>query len=205
MLAPLALALALVTQVSFVWAIRRFFRTEGAPRTGMRAIAALGAVSAVAQCGTLLWRCLSPVPFTGAQVVGLALFGVALALFWSAVHANRARPLTLAFTDDTPEHLVVRGPYRYIRHPFYAAYLSAWLAGAFTAHEPALLLSVLVMGTLYAQAANIEERKFARSPLAAAYAAYRRHTGAFCPRLLAFLRRPAGDVTYTSTRGPAKA
>ena len=205
MLAPFALAVALATQLGFIWAIRRFFRSEGGPRPGMRAIAALGAVSALAQCGTLVWRCVEPVPVTAAQIAGLALFGVSLVLFWSAVHANRARPLTLAFTEDTPEHLVVRGPYRYIRHPFYAAYLAAWLAGAFAAHAPALLLSVLVMGTLYAQAASIEERKFARSPLAAAYAAYRRRTGVFCPRGCGFLSRAEGGVTYKPTRDPAKA
>jgi protein-S-isoprenylcysteine O-methyltransferase Ste14 len=205
MVAALALSLALVTQFSFLWAIRRFFRTEGRPRAGMRAIAVLGGVSALAQIGLLAWRCIEPMAFTGAQGAGLALFVVALVLFWSAVRANRERPLTLAFTDDAPEHLVVAGPYRYIRHPFYAAYLTAWLAGAFAAHEPALLLSVLVMGTLYAQAASVEERKFARSPLAAAYAAYRRHTGVFCPPLTALLRRPIEGVTCTSTRDPAKA
>ena len=182
-LPAVALTLAVATHVSFVWAIRRFFVAPGEPQAGMRAIAGLGAASALLQLAALSWRVATPLPFGPFQAVGLALFVVALSLFWAAVWANRPKPLTLAFSADTPQHLVAWGPYRRIRHPFYTAYLAAWIAGAFSAGAPELLLTAVAMGMLYVRAARSEEAKFARSPLANEYAAYRRRTGMFWPAL----------------------
>lgn len=200
----LVLALAVATQASFVWALRSFFRREGPPQPGMRAIALLGSVSAIAQLGTLVWRVLDPVPFSAPVALGAALMLAAFGLFWWAIAANRRAPLTLAFTEDAPSHLVTWGPYAFIRHPFYASYLAAWLAGALAAHASPLLLSALVMGCLYTQAAVREEDKFARSPLAGRYAAYRRETGVFVPRPLVQARRLVAALTRRSTPAPAK-
>ncbi len=173
-----ALGAALVTFGGFVWAVRRFFARYGPPAPGMRAIAAGGTAAMIADLVVL--ACSADVG-PGWHLAGAALFASAAALFWEAVKANRARPLTLAFSDDEPGHLVEWGPYATVRHPFYSAYMLAWIAGAVAAAQPALLLAFGVMGTLYVRAARREESKFAASPLASAYAAYRARTGMFVP------------------------
>ncbi len=180
-----AFSLALASQLSFLWGIRRFFVQAGTPRPGMRAIAGLGTPFALWQLVVLGARVPTPPGAVGASVSGAALFAAALTLFWWAVRANLERPLTLAFSPDAPRHLVAWGPYRRVRHPFYASYALAWLAGAVAAAEPLLLLPFVVMGALYVQAARLEEAKFAESPLAEAYAAYRARTGMFWPSLRA--------------------
>ena len=178
------LLLALSTQGSFVWAIRRFFVAAGGMQPGMRAIAGAGAICLGVHLAAIVWRLADPTPPGPWSGLGLALYGTALQLFWAAVMANRERPLTLAFSEDTPQHLVQWGPYRRIRHPFYSAYLLAWLGGAAVSEQPLLLLTAALMGGLYVRAARAEEEKFARSPLAPAYAVYRARTGMFLPSVI---------------------
>ena len=182
-LPAVALVLALIAQLSFVWAIRRFFVAAGDPQSGMRAIAGLGTAFAVWQLAVLGARVVTPHGNGAAVLAGIMLYAGALGLFWWAVAANRTRPLSLAFSSDAPEHLVACGPYRRVRHPFYAAYSLAWLAGAVTTADASLFVPVVVMGALYVRAARLEEAKFAASPLADAYVAYRARTGMFWPSL----------------------
>jgi protein-S-isoprenylcysteine O-methyltransferase Ste14 len=177
-----ALAAALFTFGGFVWAVQRFFVRDGAPAPGMRAIALGGTVAMVAD---LVALGLARGAGDAWHLAGAALFAGAALLFWAAVRANRARPLTLAFSDDRPGHLVTWGPYAWVRHPFYSAYMLAWIAGAVAAAQPLLLGALLGMGALYRAAARREEAKFAASDLADAYAAYRARTGMFLPRRLA--------------------
>jgi protein-S-isoprenylcysteine O-methyltransferase Ste14 len=113
----------------------------------------------------------------------LAGYAVALALYLWAVAATRRRGFSLAFSADLPTALVARGPYRHVRHPFYASYLLYWLAGAVAIREIWLMPALAVVAFLYAFAALTEERKFARSDVREAYDAYRRRTGMFVPRL----------------------
>jgi protein-S-isoprenylcysteine O-methyltransferase Ste14 len=190
-----ALGLALATFASFVWAIRRLFVATGGLRGGMRAIAGGGAVSMALHLAAIA------AGDGGALAApGLLLYGVALALFWSAVGVTAARPLSIAFSADKPRHLLAVGPYRRIRHPFYAAYLLAWIAGTLASGEPWLLVTVAGMGALYVRAARFEEAKFAASPLAAEYARYKDRAGMFWPRRS---RAPAGGAGGTSNIGPS--
>ncbi len=179
--AAVAFSLSVAVQTSFAWAIRRFFVAAEGVQPGMRAIARLGAVSAAAQLVVLAFSVATPPPTAFAVSGALSLLG-AMLLFWSAVAANLTRPLTPPFSEDLPEHVVTWGPYRWIRHPFYAAYLLAWLGGAVAGAQPALLLSVAVMGALYVRAARLEEAKFRVSTVALAYSAYRARTGMILPR-----------------------
>ncbi len=197
-----ALGLALLTFVSFVWAIRRLFVATGGLRGGMRAIAAGGAVSMALHLAAL--AAAEPGPLAAP---GLVLYAVALALFWSAVGVTAARPLSIAFSTDRPRHLLTVGPYARIRHPFYAAYLLAWMAGTLASGQAWLLVTVAGMGFLYVRAARFEEAKFAASPLAAEYARYQRRAGMFWPRLARTARggraalRPDADASRSRAAG----
>jgi protein-S-isoprenylcysteine O-methyltransferase Ste14 len=165
---------------SFTWAAFRFFRIVDKNPNGGKVIVFAGALFLVLHL-LALSRPGSVQGYFG--LAGLGFYGISFLLFWSTLRANRPKPLSVAFSQDQPEHLMREGPYRYIRHPFYASYLIAWLAGAVACQQPWLLATFVIMTIIYTLAARVEESKFAASPLAGEYASYRRGTGMFLPSL----------------------
>jgi protein-S-isoprenylcysteine O-methyltransferase Ste14 len=121
-------------------------------------------------------------PYTVAGLAGLA---VSLALFEWARHSIRGRTFTVFFTDDTPQFLWTEGPYAYVRNPFYTSYLLAYASIAVALQSFAAAALLAGMTVFYHLAALREEHKFARSALAADFAAYKRRTGRFLPRIIA--------------------
>ena len=120
---------------------------------------------------------------TGSAIVAISVYVLAGILFLSAVRANRNWPLTVAFTNDVPGHLITTGPYRYVRHPFYSSYCFTWIAGAVATHSSVLFVTFAFMCLMYAWAARFEEGKFISSELAAEYVQYRIRTGMFLPKV----------------------
>jgi len=120
---------------------------------------------------------------TGEAAIGSLLYICGLGLFVATCRANRPRLLSVAFSEDVPQHLVVWGPYKYIRHPYYASYCVTWLAGAAASRNPIMAGTFLLMLTIYMWAARFEERKFLKSCYAAAYNRYRTTTGMLIPYL----------------------
>ena len=114
--------------------------------------------------------------------IAVLLFVLALVIFGWAVRATRRTPPTLAFSDDQPSFLLHDGPYHYVRHPFYLAYLTFWVGTAAATPGAVGWVTPLVMLVVYWIAAGFEERKFARSSLAGAYASYKAKVGMFLPR-----------------------
>jgi protein-S-isoprenylcysteine O-methyltransferase Ste14 len=99
--------------------------------------------------------------------------------------AWRAHPVAISLwhqQDDRPAGIVTDGPYRHVRHPFYAAFLLALCA--VLVHSPhALTLAALTSAYLLLNAtAAREERRLCASQFAADYQAYMRSTGRFFPR-----------------------
>lgn len=165
---------------SFTWAIKYHFRVIEKTPFGTQLIKVVGGFFTLIHLVALLQP-------DGAQgvmaAVALTLFCASFALFWICIRVNREKPFSLAFSADKPEHLMTRGPYRFVRHPFYLSYSLGWIGSIIASAQPWLLISLIVMGTIYYRAAAAEERKFASSSLAAAYADYRRRSGMFFPRL----------------------
>jgi protein-S-isoprenylcysteine O-methyltransferase Ste14 len=84
--------------------------------------------------------------------------------------------------DDAPRHLVTYGAYARIRHPFYAAFLLAFL-GAATAFPHAVTLLALAYGLIVLNAtAAREERRLTASAFGEEYRRYLTRTGRFLPR-----------------------
>ena len=115
------------------------------------------------------------------QSMASLVFGTSLALFWWTVSTTRRHPLTLAFTSDVPVHLQTTGPYAYVRHPFYLAYVLFWIGAAVAANERLSWIMAAVMTVSYVAAARREELKFEASPLASDYKLYRLQTGMLVP------------------------
>lgn len=173
--------LSVACAVSYRYAVRSLFRSHGRWRRGAISILVVAILAGITQSVLLALVPLEPVTAWSA----FALFVVSLATFWSAAAAIRERPLTIVFSDDVPEHLVERGPYRFVRNPFYASYLLCYLAGAVGTRSWALAAAFVVLLAAFTTAARHEERKFLASPLAAEYRRYLRRAGRFTPRLWA--------------------
>ncbi len=164
---------------SFSWAVRNFFVKPERVTSGLKVTLAIGTVFGLLHLAVILR---APVLVPAAVLGAVVLYSLALVMFWWAIRANSVKPLSACFSEDEQLHLVQHGPYSFVRHPFYCAYLLAWLAGAVGTLNIWLGLTFVVMFVLYLTAAVNEENKFAASPLADAYARYRRSTGRFFPK-----------------------
>jgi len=162
---------------AFSWGVKGHFRQTGAMPTGMKLTSALSLLG----FAWFLYHLTSGVAATWPAT--LVLFAGALAIFCWAIKATRQTPPTLAFDTDSPSFLLRHGPYQYVRHPFYLAYVMFWIGTALAAHTPLAWATPIIMTSLYTHAATREEQKFANSNLSAAYAAYRTQAGMFLPRL----------------------
>jgi protein-S-isoprenylcysteine O-methyltransferase Ste14 len=167
---------ATVCFAAFVWGVKAHFRSTGAMPAGMKLTSGLSTALFIA----FLWHMHGG--SSDLWPLALTLFTTAFAVFAAAIVASRSTPPTLAYDTDRPSFLLNNGPYRYVRHPFYLAYVLFWFGTAIATPGLAGWLAPAIMTTLYLHAASREERKFANSELAAAYAAYRAHTGMLLPR-----------------------
>ncbi len=172
---------ATICFAAFGWGVKAHFRSTGDMPPGMKLTTGLSTALFIA----FLWHL-----HYGASSLwlpALVLFTASLAVFASAIIASRSTPPTLAYDNDSPNFLLNHGPYRYVRHPFYLAYVLFWFGTAIATPSLAGWLAPAIMTTLYLDAATREERKFANSELAAAYAAYRTRAGLFWPRPRGFI------------------
>jgi protein-S-isoprenylcysteine O-methyltransferase Ste14 len=115
-------------------------------------------------------------------IAGAALYIVGGVLFAWASYSIRGRDFRLAYVPGTPAAVFSRGPYRWVRHPFYLSYTLAWIAGVVALWDAHLLLTAGVMLGFYVGAAWREERQMLRGRTAEAYRAYRQHAGMLLPR-----------------------
>ncbi len=116
-------------------------------------------------------------------VAALTIFVASLALFLWAVRTTRSKRLRLAFDPEPPDFVTRAGPYRYIRHPFYASYILFWLACTVATLHPLGVVFLATFSAVNLMAANREERAYERSPFAAEYINYRKTAGLLWPRL----------------------
>jgi len=172
------LSLGSLCFAAFAWGVKAHFRqTERVPPGTIL-------ISVLTVTGFLwfAWRLLAHGP-AALSALAIVLFILSLMLFAWTVRATRSTPPTMAFDTDEPSFLLNHGPYRYVRHPFYAAYLLFWTATALATRGLTAWAAPLLMLAVYWNAARREERKFANSSLAAAYQSYRAKAGMFIPRL----------------------
>lgn len=175
------LALALTTAACSGWALRFYFvnwrKTSGVQASLAASVLACQAI----QLTLLLLSRDVPLVF---EVLGILGYLSANLLFWWSVRAHGERPPAVAFDPGTPAALVVDGPYRYVRHPFYTSYPLAWTAGCLATANPWLLLTVVWMSGFYYAAARGEEAAILGSEHADVYRAYRKRTGMFLPKVV---------------------
>lgn len=176
------LAAGSVCFFGFSWAAKEHFRSLGPVPLRMKLISLL----TVAGYAWFVLRLIAGRP-SGLWPAGIGCFLASIAIFAWAVQHTRRTPPTVAFSTDEPVFLLHRGPYQYVRHPFYLSYLLFWAGTAVS--SPGLLpwAAPAVMLLIYFDAARREEQKFARSDLAAAYHQYRARAGMFLPHFGSWL------------------
>ncbi len=107
-----------------------------------------------------------------------------LALYEWARRAVWGRSFHVAWSGNAPDSLCDEGPYAYVRHPIYAAYMLAFLA-VFIAMPTIPTAIVLAFNVgLFTHAALSDERSLESSSLADEYAQYKKRTGMFFPRVI---------------------
>jgi len=169
-----------LTFLCFSGAMRLYFRAQGPSTVWQRVMKGAVLGSSVALY-VAIWSSRSEQ--SGTRWLAILLLALAQILFWWSIVAHGHMRPAIAFSDEPAPRVVSWGPYRWIRHPFYTAYLLAWAAAALIALQPGLLVVTGVMGLIYAIAAHSEERAILESPLASEYSRLRETTGAFWPRL----------------------
>ena len=163
---------------SFAWALRRHFVCQQLSLF-MRLTAVAGLIVGILQ---MMAMSLATSVRTMQFAFGVTLYAVSFAIFWWTIRVTRGRRLSVAFSTDQPRHLLKTGPYRFVRHPFYASYSLFWVAGFIAVPRWYVLPGIAAMLMLYFSAARMEEAKFANSALSESYEYYRSQTGMFLPR-----------------------
>lgn len=119
---------------------------------------------------------------TGPGLSGCVLYAGSAALFLWCAAVTRGQRLSIAFSPDGPAHVFKEGPFRRIRHPFYASYVLSYVAGFVATLDPWLAGAALAVMAVFHRAAVFEERKFLQGALAGEYEVYQREAGMYFPR-----------------------
>ena len=113
--------------------------------------------------------------------ISIAMLTSSAALFFYCHYYHKYNQLTLAFCEDQPVHIISNGPYKYVRHPYYLAYLMTFLSIVVINVSIIALVLFLLLFTVYYYAAKFEENKFLNSKLGLEYADYMSRTHMFIP------------------------
>jgi protein-S-isoprenylcysteine O-methyltransferase Ste14 len=132
---------------------------------------------------TLLLARLMSSTASGAVVswpAAVVLAAASIALIRTTIGVHRV-PLALWHQHNDRAHdLVTHGPYAYVRHPFYSAFLLA-LAGAVAAAPSALTLIIAMLGAVQLHRTAVGEERRLRAQFGMAYVTYMQRTGRFLP------------------------
>lgn len=108
---------------------------------------------------------------------------MSLSLFWITQRHIRQQSFSIIFNEDNPHTHVSSGPYKYVRHPFYSAYIFCYLGLILIFFQSPLALLCGLLIFYYVRAARLEEKKFLASSFASHYEKYQNKTGMFFPRI----------------------
>lgn len=168
----------LATLAIYSWALRTHFRSEGlSPQVKLLSIATIGLTIVLLAS---VWGYRQP---AAALASGFAVMALSLGLFFWAVSATRQANLRHVFDDQQPVGIVQDGPYAYVRHPFYVAYMMFWIGWSVASWSPWSIIPTSGMALAYIMAARAEERRFEGTPYGEAYRSYAQRTGRFFPRI----------------------
>lgn len=130
-----------------------------------------------------------------ACILGSLVNVFCLQLFIWSSRSIKNMKFSAIYGKDVPEQVYTKGPYRFIRNPFYASYLLCYLTTLLILGSVLLLILFLILLTLYLVAIKIEENKFIYSPDFKNYSEYKKKTGALIPKVFNY----KSDIENTSS------
>jgi protein-S-isoprenylcysteine O-methyltransferase Ste14 len=92
------------------------------------------------------------------QVAGVAGYAAALCVLFWAMHTNPFYSSVVRVQTERGHHTVAAGPYRFVRHPGYAATLLAMLSGGVALGSWVAMLPVLGFFGLFVRRTLLEDR-----------------------------------------------
>jgi protein-S-isoprenylcysteine O-methyltransferase Ste14 len=92
------------------------------------------------------------------QVAGVVGYAAALGVLFWAMHTNRFYSSVVRVQTERGHHTVTAGPYRFVRHPGYAATLLAMLSGGVALGSWLAMLPLLVFCGLFVRRTLLEDR-----------------------------------------------
>jgi protein-S-isoprenylcysteine O-methyltransferase Ste14 len=119
------------------------------------------------------------------KVLGALLSGAGAAVLLHAFARFVVEGLGTPAPVAPPEHLVVRGAYRYVRNPMYLAVAATIVGQAALLGRPGLLLYALAFIAVVASFVRLYEEPTLRRRFGAEYDEYRRAVPGWLPRLRA--------------------
>ena len=99
----------------------------------------------------------SQVPW-GVQVAGLVGFAAGLSFLLRAMWANPFYSLVVRVQTERGHQVVAKGPYRFVRHPGYAATLFGMLSGGVALGSWLAMLPILMVCGLFIRRTLLEDR-----------------------------------------------
>ena len=175
----LATGLCFMTFGSFTWALRRHFEPVHRLPGQMRMLSLFSFLAYVNFNAHILRDGVMEIVWV---IAGLGALTASVGLFWWAIFTTKQARIRVAYSIEGPEMVLMRGPYAYVRHPFYASYIAFWLATALIA-GPWQWPPAMILIFWYIKIARAEESRFRLSDLSNLYAVYRDRTGMILPRL----------------------
>ena len=160
------------------WSLKYHFDMPVTP-PGVRVISTLVILSAIVLTFLVFHYEQPVIP----QIIGTVMLIASFMMFWRTIRESTNAKLLAAFDEKLPHGLLTTGPYAYVRHPFYTSYLIQWVGWAIASWSVWGIVPVVFMTTTYYIAATGEEKKFAKTEMAADYADYVARTGKFLPKL----------------------
>lgn len=127
------------------------------------------------------------VVYTVMAVTGTVLCCTSIAIISMTIGTHRV-PLALwhqHHDNDKPQNIVTWGSYKYIRHPFYSAFIIAFIGAVLIVPHWSIAALGLYTFLILNYTASKEEKRLSTegNGLGAQYAKYVKHTGRFFPRL----------------------
>lgn len=170
-------SIVIITAFEFVAAMRLYFRQGAAKRPNYAM--SIVSLSVVGYHGYCLFRNMSMswIPLSGSFV----LLITSNLLFWSAIISHGSNRPAVVFGESLPNHLVTVGPYRFIRHPFYLAYILGFLGSSIASGFLLQYVTTILIFLLYNLAAQKEENSLLSSSFSEIYSHYLKKTWRWCP------------------------
>jgi protein-S-isoprenylcysteine O-methyltransferase Ste14 len=155
-------------------------RTIAIARTMLLAASILGALLYAVDPGAMAWGQLSLPGWL--RWLGAGLAAPALFLF-AAVLRALGRNFSTTLTISPEQTLVTSGPYRWVRHPMYSAFVLLWIAFFLLSANVFVAVTGLTAYALVMALRTPREERMMIRRFGDEYRAYMERTGRFLPRL----------------------